>query len=323
MIGGDEIRRACRPSQARHRDGPLGARRAAGRRLRWSASRAISPLRIVIAIHRAADRALRRGDERVTPSRESRREQRGALAIPPLVRAARCGIRSTASRPSAPSAATARARARTDGERGRPRPAAASRREHGLGRTSSPMRDTWIGIVPVGYEDGFRRDLTGTEVRVAARLPRGRRDLDGRGGGAARPRRPGRSARRAARPGVLAEAHARVAGTITYELACGIGSVPPGPPDGDRWRRPVPTASPQRGPRGREAGRRRGGAGRRGASLCPPNGDERRSTGRGRRRACLRASAPRPGGRRRGRRPGLLELARERAAASQRQLRRG
>src|SRR5204863_202398 len=26
---------------------------------------------------------------------------------------------------------------------------------------------TWIGIVPVGYGDGFRRDLTGTEVRVA------------------------------------------------------------------------------------------------------------------------------------------------------------
>ena len=28
-------------------------------------------------------------------------------------------------------------------------------------------RDTWIGIVPVGYADGFRRDLTGTTVRVA------------------------------------------------------------------------------------------------------------------------------------------------------------
>ena len=25
---------------------------------------------------------------------------------------------------------------------------------------------TWVGIVPVGYADGFRRDLTGTEVRV-------------------------------------------------------------------------------------------------------------------------------------------------------------
>ena len=32
---------------------------------------------------------------------------------------------------------------------------------------SSPTRDTWIGIVPVGYADGFRRDLTGTEVLVA------------------------------------------------------------------------------------------------------------------------------------------------------------
>ena len=31
---------------------------------------------------------------------------------------------------------------------------------------SSPSGETWIGIVPVGYGDGFRRGLTGTEVRV-------------------------------------------------------------------------------------------------------------------------------------------------------------
>ena len=31
---------------------------------------------------------------------------------------------------------------------------------------SSPSADTWIGIVPVGYADGFRRDLSGTEVVV-------------------------------------------------------------------------------------------------------------------------------------------------------------
>ena len=31
---------------------------------------------------------------------------------------------------------------------------------------SSRTEETWIGIVPVGYADGFRRDLTGTEVLV-------------------------------------------------------------------------------------------------------------------------------------------------------------
>src|SRR6185437_7920747 len=37
----------------------------------------------------------------------------------------------------------------------------------GYGRRFVAERDTWIGIVPVGYADGFRRDLTGAEVRVA------------------------------------------------------------------------------------------------------------------------------------------------------------
>ena len=39
-----------------------------------------------------------------------------------------------------------------------------------LDRVRPPLiavEPTWIGIVPVGYADGFRRDLTGTEVRVA------------------------------------------------------------------------------------------------------------------------------------------------------------
>ena len=36
----------------------------------------------------------------------------------------------------------------------------------GYGRAFVAGRDTWIGIVPVGYADGFRRDLTGTQVLV-------------------------------------------------------------------------------------------------------------------------------------------------------------
>ena len=36
----------------------------------------------------------------------------------------------------------------------------------GYGRRFVAAADTWIGILPVGYADGFRRDLTGTEVLV-------------------------------------------------------------------------------------------------------------------------------------------------------------
>src|ERR687886_1515716 len=36
----------------------------------------------------------------------------------------------------------------------------------GYGRRFVAERPTWIGIVPVGYADGFRRALTGTTVRV-------------------------------------------------------------------------------------------------------------------------------------------------------------
>ena len=34
----------------------------------------------------------------------------------------------------------------------------------GYGRRYVADEPTWIGVVPVGYADGFRRDLTGTEV---------------------------------------------------------------------------------------------------------------------------------------------------------------
>jgi alanine racemase len=37
----------------------------------------------------------------------------------------------------------------------------------GYGRQYVAEEETWIGIVPVGYADGFRRDMTGTQVRVA------------------------------------------------------------------------------------------------------------------------------------------------------------
>jgi len=97
----------------------------------------------------------------------------------------------------------------------------------GYGRRFVATEETWVGIVPVGYADGFRRDLTGTEVvvggskapvvgtvsmdAVAVRLPEA---LD-----------PGTPVTLVG-DGATLEQHARVAETIGYELACGIRTAP-------------------------------------------------------------------------------------------------
>jgi alanine racemase len=97
----------------------------------------------------------------------------------------------------------------------------------GYGRRFVAEQDTWIGIVPVGYADGFRRDLTGAEVVVAGE----RRPVVGTVSMDALAVRLDR-ALPVGTPvtlvgdGVLLEDHARVAGTITYELACGIEPSP-------------------------------------------------------------------------------------------------
>ena len=97
----------------------------------------------------------------------------------------------------------------------------------GYGRRFIAGRDTWIGLVPVGYADGFRRDLTGTQVRVAGELRRvvGTVSRDASAVELDRELPPGTPVVLLGR-GVLAEDHARVAGTITYELVCGINSDP-------------------------------------------------------------------------------------------------
>ncbi|HEX3225270.1 MAG TPA: alanine racemase [Gaiellaceae bacterium] len=97
----------------------------------------------------------------------------------------------------------------------------------GYGRRFVAERDTWIGIVPVGYADGFRRDLTGTEVRVAGELRRvvGTISMDAFAVELDR-ELPAGTPVVLIGPGLLAEAHAHVAGTITYELTCGIASDP-------------------------------------------------------------------------------------------------
>ena len=97
----------------------------------------------------------------------------------------------------------------------------------GYGRRFVAERDTWIGILPVGYADGFRRDLTGTEVRVAGERRRvvGTVSMDATAVELDRELPPGTPVTIVGH-GLPLEEHARVAGTITYELACGIDSSP-------------------------------------------------------------------------------------------------
>jgi alanine racemase len=104
----------------------------------------------------------------------------------------------------------------------------------GYGRRFVAERPTWVGIVPVGYADGFRRDLTGTEVRVAGELRRvvGTISMDALAVELDRELPVGTPVTLLGH-GVLAEAHARVAETIGYELVTGICSSP------DRARRSV------------------------------------------------------------------------------------
>lgn len=95
----------------------------------------------------------------------------------------------------------------------------------GYNRRFVAERPTWIGIVPVGYADGFRRDMTGTEVVVAGKRRRvvGTISMDALAVelDAAVP---------AGTPvtlvgdGVSIEAHARVADTIPYEIATGLNT---------------------------------------------------------------------------------------------------
>jgi alanine racemase len=97
----------------------------------------------------------------------------------------------------------------------------------GYGRRFLAERETWIGIVPVGYADGFRRDLTGTQVRVGGALRRvlGTVSMDALAVELDGELPVGTPVVLIGR-GVLAEEHARIADTITYELVCRISSDP-------------------------------------------------------------------------------------------------
>jgi alanine racemase len=97
----------------------------------------------------------------------------------------------------------------------------------GYGRRYVAEEETWIGIVPVGYADGFRRDMTGTQVRVAGE-PRqvvGTVSMDAFAVELDRELPVGTPVTLIGH-GVLTEDHARVADTINYEIVCGIETGP-------------------------------------------------------------------------------------------------
>jgi alanine racemase len=97
----------------------------------------------------------------------------------------------------------------------------------GYGRRFVAEQETWIGIVPVGYADGFRRDLTGTEVVVEGE-PRpvvGTVSMDAIAVELGRELARGTPVTLVGH-GITVEQHARVAGTIGYEIATGIVSAP-------------------------------------------------------------------------------------------------
>jgi alanine racemase len=97
----------------------------------------------------------------------------------------------------------------------------------GYGRRFVAERPTWIGIVPVGYGDGFRRALTGTTVRVGGEPARvvGTVSMDSFTVELEREFPPGAPVVIVGH-GVTLDEHARHAGTISYELATGIETRP-------------------------------------------------------------------------------------------------
>jgi alanine racemase len=97
----------------------------------------------------------------------------------------------------------------------------------GYGRRYLAEQPTWIGVVPIGYADGFRRDMTGTEVAVEGERRRvvGTVSMDALA--VELPERlPVGTPVTLIGDGVLAEEHAAVADTINYEVVCRINSAP-------------------------------------------------------------------------------------------------
>jgi alanine racemase len=95
----------------------------------------------------------------------------------------------------------------------------------GYGRRYVAERPTWIGVVPIGYADGFRRDMTGTEVLVEGKRRRvvGTISMDALAVELDE-RLPAGTRATLVGDGILIEDHARVADTIGYEIATGLNT---------------------------------------------------------------------------------------------------
>jgi alanine racemase len=95
----------------------------------------------------------------------------------------------------------------------------------GYGRRYVAERPTWIGLVPVGYADGFRRDMTGSEVLVAGERRRvvGTISMDALAVELDRRLDLGTPVTLVG-DGIQIEEHARVADTIAYEIATGLNT---------------------------------------------------------------------------------------------------
>jgi alanine racemase len=93
----------------------------------------------------------------------------------------------------------------------------------GYGRRFVADQPTWIGVVPVGYADGFRRDLTGTHVLVGGERRRvvGTVSMDALAVELSEEVAVGTPVTLIG-DGIRVEEHARVAGTIGYEIVTGL-----------------------------------------------------------------------------------------------------
>jgi alanine racemase len=93
----------------------------------------------------------------------------------------------------------------------------------GYGRRFVADQPTWIGVVPVGYADGFRRDMTGTHVLVGGERRRivGTVSMDALAVELSEEVAGGTPVTLIG-DGILVEEHARVAGTIGYEIVTGL-----------------------------------------------------------------------------------------------------
>ena len=96
----------------------------------------------------------------------------------------------------------------------------------GYGRRFVAERAARIGLVPVGYGDGFRRGLTGAEILVGGKRRRVVGSISMDAFAVELEDEPEGTEVTLIGNGLLVEEHARRLGTINYEVTCGIRSAP-------------------------------------------------------------------------------------------------